>query len=112
VIISFKSKKDEKDCCDEKSRCRRWGLQGRKILQRLGEIGAADNLKIFWTLQYLHPHILGGDRDGQISVDLKHPYRLLFLPDHNPVPRKEDGDLDMEKITRIIILEVAEDTHG
>jgi plasmid maintenance system killer protein len=112
MVISFKDKKDEKDCCNEKNSCRRWGLQGKKIQQRLGEIAAANNLRVLWTLQHIHPHILGGDRDGQISIDLKPPYRLLFLPDHNPIPRKEGGDLDMEKITRIKILEVAEDTHG
>ena len=112
MIISFKDKKDEKDCCSGKRCDRRWGLHAKKIQQRLAEIAAAENLKIFWTLQHLHPHVLGGNRDGQISIDLNHPFRLLFVPDHDPVPRKENGELDMEKIIRVKIIEVAEDTHG
>jgi len=44
-------------------------------------------------------------------VDLDHPYRLIFVPDHNPVPKREDGGLDWSRVTAVIILGV-EDTHG
>ena len=47
---------------------------------------------------------------GQFAVDLKHPYRLIFKPDHNPLPRKDDGGLDLTQITAIKILGV-EDYH-
>ncbi|MEJ2039194.1 MAG: hypothetical protein P8X55_09700 [Desulfosarcinaceae bacterium] len=53
----------------------------------------------------------GGKRAGQLLVDLDHPYRLIFIPDHEQVPGLEDGGLDWARVTAIKILGV-EDTHG
>lgn len=55
-------------------------------------------------------HELKGQRKGQFAVDLKHPRRLVFRPNHDPLPRKPDGGLDLEAITAIMILKV-EDYH-
>ena len=38
-------------------------------------------------------HELKGEMKGQFAVDIEHPMRLIFVPDHNPIPKKEDGDL-------------------
>ena len=53
-----------------------------------------------------------GRRRGQfhLSVDLDHPYRLIFVPDHDPIPKREDGGLEWSQVTAIKILGV-EDTH-
>ena len=56
-------------------------------------------------------HELSEDRAGQFSLDLDGPYRLIFVPDHNPVPRKADGGMDWNQITAVLVLEI-EDTHG
>jgi proteic killer suppression protein len=53
---------------------------------------------------------LSGDRGGQLSVDLEHPYRLLFIPANDPIPVKQDGGLDWAKVTEIEIVEIV-DTH-
>ena len=45
-----------------------------------------------------------------MSVDLQHPYRLLFVPANNPVPTKEGGGLDWAGVTEIEIIEIV-DTH-
>ena len=45
------------------------------------------------------------------SMDLDQPYRLIFIPDHDPVPTLRDGGLDWSQVTAIKILGV-EDTHG
>ena len=55
-------------------------------------------------------HELSGDRKGCFAVDLKHPYRLVFEPADDPVPRKEDGGIQKEKVVSIRILSV-EDYH-
>ncbi len=55
-------------------------------------------------------HELSGNRKGQFAIDLKQPFRLIFEPNHNPIPRKADGGFDLGKITAITILEV-EDYH-
>lgn len=56
-------------------------------------------------------HELTGDRKGQLSVDVTHPYRLVFQPDHDPVPRRPDGGLDWTTVAKVLVLEVV-DTHG
>jgi len=38
-----------------------------------------------------------------LSVDLDHPHRLIFLPDHDPVPLLPDGGLDWSRVTAIMI---------
>lgn len=55
-------------------------------------------------------HQLSGDMKGTFAVDLKHPYRLIFKPADDPVPRKEDGGIDLKAVTSIVILGV-EDYH-
>jgi len=110
--ISFKNRKLEKDLSDEKALIRRYGSeQAKKIQQRLFELLAAENLETLRTLPQVRAHELSGNRAGQISLDIKHPYRLLIKPDYENPPHKDDGGLDWKKITRIKVLKV-EDTHG
>ena len=71
---------------------------------------AATSLEQIRSLPQARCHELKGNREGQLSVDVKNPYRLLFRPIGNPVPRKPDGGLDWEKVDSIMILEV-DDTH-
>ena len=79
--------------------------------RRLNELAAAENLEILRSLPQMHAHELSGNRAGQISLDIKQPYRLLIMPDHEETPRKKDGGLDWRQVTKIKILGV-EDTHG
>ena len=51
-------------------------------------------------------HQLEGNRAGQYAVDLVHPKRLVFEPNHNPMPRKKDGGIDTDQVTAITIIEV------
>lgn len=34
--------------------------------------------------------------------------RLIFIPDHDPVPRKDDGGIDLAQVTKITILEITD----
>ena len=45
-----------------------------------------------------------------MSVDLDHPYRLLFVPGHDPVPELPSGGVDLRAVTKVIVIEIA-DTH-
>ena len=81
-----------------------------KLIQRLDELRGFRNFADQMTLRAGRCHELKGDRRGQFSVDLKHPKRLIFEPDHDPVPRKPDGGIDLGQVTRIILIEIA-DTH-
>ncbi len=77
------------------------------------QLRAAPNLGVF-APPYSPPrrcHALKGNKKGQLSVDLDHPYRLLFKPINDPIPTRPDGGLDWSNVTAIAIKGV-EDTHG
>lgn len=83
----------------------------KKIMQRLSELAAADTLAMMSQLPPARCHPLKGDRKGQFAVDLKQPYRLVFEIAQIPIPCKEDGGVDMDKVEAIRVLSV-EDYHG
>jgi hypothetical protein len=56
----------------------------------------------------LHP--LTGDRASQLSLDVEHPLRLIFVCADDPVPTKADGGLDWAQVRTVLIVGV-EDTH-
>ena len=90
---------------------KRWGdARARRLQQRLAELAAAETLEHLRGLPGARCHELKADRKGKISVDLAHPFRLIFEPDHNPLPRKPDGGLDWTQVTAVLVVEVA-DTH-
>ena len=65
----------------------------------------------FLALLVVRCHELKGNREGKLAVNLGHPYRLIFEPANNPIPRKPDGGLDWTGVTAIRVLTV-EDYHG
>ena len=110
--ILFRTKKLQKQCCEEKKTVRTWGnSQAELIRRRLDQLSAAETLDIMPMLGQGRCHALTGNRAGQFSLDLVHPYRLLIEPANDPVPRKPDGGIDIQKVTTVRILGV-EDTHG
>ncbi len=56
-------------------------------------------------------HELTGNRKGQITMDLDHPYRLIIRPNHDPLPMRSEGGLNWKAVTAIVIVEI-KDTHG
>ncbi len=86
--------------------------RARLIMRRMQELRAVQTLGDLWP-PYSGPgrcHELTGDRSGQLSLDLDHPYRLIFEPDHDPRPLRAEGGLDWWRMTSVLILGV-EDTH-
>lgn len=110
--IKFKTNKLCKKCSSKKEMVKEWGPElAQRLSQRLMEIQAMGSIGELRCLPQARCHQLTGDRDNQFAVDLKHPYRLIFEPYHDPVPLKSDGGFDLFKITAILILEVV-DYHG
>lgn len=109
--ISFINKKLAKLLGDRKATVRDYGSDnGNRILLRLDQINNAETLEDLSKLPQIRLHELTANRDEQISLDVKHPYRLLLAPDHEEIPRKPDGGLDRSKITKVIVLGIV-DTH-
>jgi plasmid maintenance system killer protein len=95
---------------------RRYGLEMTKKLRlRLDALLAAESLADFWPPKSgpERCHELKGDRAGTFSIDLKQPYRLLFVPGSNTQPRADESDEQQwwKAIVSINILAI-EDTHG
>jgi proteic killer suppression protein len=108
----FMSQKLAKIVNDQKLLVREFGeRQARLIRRRLDELRDADTLEDLRYLPQARCHELTGNRTGQLSVDLAHPYRLLFTPAHEPPPAKPDGGLDWSRVTAVVVIGV-EDTHG
>ncbi|MCF6290311.1 MAG: killer suppression protein [Desulfobacterales bacterium] len=109
--ISFKIRKLQKICSKSLEAKRYLGAKcGRKLQQRMMELKAAETLADISRLPPARCHELTGNRAGQLSVDLEHPYRLLFIVANDPPPELESGGLDRESVTEIEITEIA-DTH-
>lgn len=109
--IYFKTKKLQKICSQHEIAIKTLGPKmALKLQQRLMELSAAETLLQISKLPPARCHELKGNRKGQLSVDLEHPYRLLFIPANDPLPCKKNGGLDWGAITEIEIIEI-EDTH-
>lgn len=109
--IAFRKSKLQKVCSSMREMEKAYGKDiARKLAQRLAELGAADTLADLSHLPPARCHALTADRLGQFSVDLAHPYRLLFEPDHDTVPMDDKGGVIREQITAISIIDVV-DTH-
>lgn len=77
-----------------------------RLQQRLAELKAAETLEDIRRLPPARCHELSQDRKGQLAVDLVHLKRLIFEPDHNPIPRRSDGGLDWPHVTRVRVIEI------
>jgi len=73
----------------------------RRLRSRLADLLAAARVA---DLVAGHPHPLVGSRAGQFALDLDGGRRLVFEPDHGPVPRKEDGGIDWSRVKRVRIV--------
>jgi plasmid maintenance system killer protein len=107
--IFFRTKKLEKSCNSEKEMLKTYGsARARKLKIRLMELRAAEQLDQISKVPPARCHELSSNRKGQLSVDLDHPYRLIFIPANDPIPRKQDGGLDWCAVTQIEILEIVD----
>lgn len=86
----------------------------KKIMLRLSELRAAVSLADFWPPMSgpERCHELKGELAGTFSIDLKQPFRLLFVPIEENAPKdRSDEQKRWASITKIEIVAI-EDTHG
>jgi len=111
IDISWSDGKLEKSCSSDKAGARKWGAEHWSLLKRrLATLRAAPTLKDMDQAPG-RCHALSANRAGQFAVYLWGQYRLIFIPNHDPVPRVDDGGIDPSRITQITITEV-DDYHG
>ncbi|MCG6138710.1 MAG: killer suppression protein [Nostoc sp. LLA-1] len=108
--IVFNNRKFEKECNNQRLLEKNHGAdRANRIRRRLDDLRAVNVLEDMRNLPG-RCHELVQDRAGQLSLDLDHPYRLIFEPADEPIPTKPDGGIDWNKVTAVRILGV-ENTH-
>lgn len=80
----------------------------RLIMSRLAVLKNARTLSEVPTTRPERCHQLKGKRSKQYAVDLKHPRRLVFKPNHEPIPLGEDGGINTERVTAVTIIDVVD----
>lgn len=107
--IGFRTRGLERIFSSEREIRRAYGdVMAGVIRRRITLLIRADSLTEVSTLPPERRHSLSGRRQGQYAIDLAHPYRLIFEPNHNPIPRREDGGVDTDLVTSITIIEVVD----
>ena len=105
--ISFATQKLQKICGNDKKMRGELGVIGaQRLRSRLTELHAATCLEDLRFLPQARCHELTGDLKGKLAVDLEQPKRLIFEPDHDPRPVKEDGGLIWQQVTAVLICEI------
>jgi proteic killer suppression protein len=83
-------------------------VRAKRIQQRLMALEFAETLAAMRSAPG-RCHELHGDRAGQLSLDLDHPYRLLFRPADDPDPGP-GGGLDWSAVRAVVVIGI-ENTH-
>jgi proteic killer suppression protein len=105
--IAFRTRKLEKIFNAAAALQKAYGARMAKVITvRMAVLRAARNLALVPITPPDRRHQLSGDRDEQYAVDLVHPHRLVFEPNHDPFPRKDDGGIDIQQVTAITIIQV------
>lgn len=111
IDITWSDRKLEKSCATDRAGRRAWGADSWKLLQRrLASLDAASSLRDMDGVPG-QCHQLRADRSGQFALNLWGSNRLIFVPDHDPIPALEDGGVDLTHVTKVMITEVV-DYHG
>lgn len=109
VEVSFKTKKLAKVLNSTSAIRRTYGTRmERDIATRLALLRNAPALSRVPIVPPERLHRLKGHRKNQFAVDLTHPYRLVFVPDHKPLPLREGGGIDLTRVTSIMVVEIVD----
>lgn len=106
--VSFASKRMEKDMAKFTAISKRYGDLAKRIRMRLDVLFQAECLADVPVEPPARRHLLTGSHAGCFAVDVSGNWRLVFRPNHDPLPLKEDGGLDLSKVTAIQIVEVVD----
>ena len=106
--IAFASAKLGRILADPRAMERAYGILAKKLMLRLQLLAAVPALVDVPAVPPERCHPLTGDFAGQFAVVLAGNWRLVFEADHEPLPRKPDGGLDLARVTAIIIIDIVD----
>src|ERR1700674_1336720 len=108
--LSFATQRLTREFADERAMRRAYGDRANRLKRRLDFLAAAACLDDVPPVPPTRRHELTGDRRGNFAVDVTGNWRLVFRPNHDPVPQTADGGIDLKAMTAIEIIAV-EDYH-
>jgi toxin HigB-1 len=97
--LTYNTRKLAQSFSSDKELSKNYGVLARKVKQRIQQLESADNLWIIAQLPALRLHAYHGDRKGIWSIDIQQNWRILFRPDHDPIPALQQGGIDLKAIT-------------
>jgi proteic killer suppression protein len=106
--ISFDDNKLKKYANNDSQAIKKLGQRQAKLYkQRLDDLYDAETLE---EVRYLpgNFHELVGNRKGQWSCNLVHPYRLIFEPHEDPIPTDDSGKYIWIEIKGVEIIEIVD----
>lgn len=104
--IIFKDKKLGKIANDDRKMQKELGAKRAKVFRlRLFHLSEAENLAVLRSFPGNH-HELKYDRKGQWACDLDNPYRLIYKPQEDPIPKDEQGSYIWCEIKGIEIIKI------
>ena len=107
------SKKQQKQTQDIRVLRRVFGKAGDEIAACLDILKAVDNLQELLNLPDVFNrrcHELHKNLKDTFSMDLVHPYRLLFRP-ADPIPRRNDNGVNYIQVRIVTIRDLHTNTH-
>ena len=85
-----------------------FGTMAKKVQSRLDDIIASPNLKVLIQIPAANCHELSGQRAGEWALNISGNHRMIFEIDHDPVPRKDNGEIETIQVTDIRIIETTD----
>jgi proteic killer suppression protein len=90
---------------DDKEVNRKHGFENAKrIIKCLHQIRASNNLADLKSVPRFRCHLLRGNFKGCFALDIKHPFRMVIKPAHDPVPLKDNNEIDVAKVTKVELI--------
>ncbi len=106
--IGFRTSKLAKLCNSATKLRGKYGPRMANLIQqRLTDLAAAETLEVMRHLPG-RCHQLTEDLHGLFAVDLVHPDRLVFSPDHDPVPELPGGGVNWSRVTKIEVVGIGD----
>ena len=106
--IRFSSNKLMKQLGSSTEIKKAFGTNAKRVQSRMDDIMSSPNLKVLMQIPAANCHMLSGDRKGMWALNISANYRLIFEIDHDPVPKKENEEIDTILITDIKIIETTD----
>lgn len=108
--INYKNKKIGKTLSSPKEIITHYGTKAKNIKQRIDELKAAETLFDISFLPQARCHELKGTLKSCLAVEVSANYRIIFKPNHSPIPQRASGGFDWRAVTKITVISV-EDYH-